>query len=111
SVPDRETIRCVGGMTNAFNLLDNMDGLSAGTAVIAAAFLFAFSLETSNLSTAVLCLAVAGGALGFLLYNFNPARIFMGDSGSMYLGFTLSGITLLGTREMASDIFFVRSEE
>ena len=101
------TILWVVGITNAFNLLDNMDGLSAGTAVIAAAFLFAFSLETNNLSTAVLCLAVGGGALGFLLYNFNPARIFMGDSGSMYLGFTLSGITLLGTREMASDIFFV----
>jgi UDP-GlcNAc:undecaprenyl-phosphate/decaprenyl-phosphate GlcNAc-1-phosphate transferase len=101
------TVLWVVGITNAFNLLDNMDGLSAGTAVIAAAFLFAFSLEINNLSTAVLCLAVAGGALGFLLYNFNPARIFMGDSGSMYLGFTLSGITLLGTHEMASDIFFV----
>ena len=101
------TVLWVVGITNAFNLLDNMDGLSAGTAVIAAAFLFAFSLEINNLSTAILCVAVAGGALGFLLYNFNPARIFMGDSGSMYLGFTLSGITLLGTHEMASDIFFV----
>ena len=57
--------------------------------------------------SAVLCLALGGGALGFLLYNFNPARIFMGDSGSMYLGFTLSGITLLGSSNMASDIFFV----
>ncbi|MCA1648611.1 MAG: hypothetical protein LC797_25160, partial [Chloroflexi bacterium] len=94
-------------ITNAFNLLDNMDGLSAGTAVIAAAFLFAFSVSVSNLTLAVLCLALGGGALGFLIYNFNPARIFMGDSGSMYLGFTLSGITLLGSREMASDIFFV----
>ena len=55
----------------------------------------------------MLCLALGGGALGFLIFNFNPARIFMGDSGSMYLGFTLSGITLLGTHEMASDIFFV----
>ena len=101
------TILWVVGITNAFNLLDNMDGLSAGTAVIAAASLFAFSLESNNMSTALLCVALGGGALGFLLYNFNPARIFMGDSGSMYLGFTLSGITLLGTREMASDIFFV----
>ena len=102
------TILWVVGITNAFNLLDNMDGLSAGTAVIAAAFLFAFSVSVGNLGT--------GGAVpgarrrrrsGFLIYNFNPARIFMGDSGSMYLGFTLSGITLLGTREMASDVFFV----
>jgi UDP-GlcNAc:undecaprenyl-phosphate/decaprenyl-phosphate GlcNAc-1-phosphate transferase len=95
------------GITNAFNLLDNMDGLSAGTAVIAAAFLFAFSVSIGNLEVAGLCLALGGAALGFLIYNFNPARIFMGDSGSMYLGFTLSGITLLGTHEMASDIFFV----
>jgi UDP-GlcNAc:undecaprenyl-phosphate GlcNAc-1-phosphate transferase len=101
------TILWVVGITNAFNLLDNMDGLSAGTAVIAAAFLFAFSVSVNNITLAVLCLALGGGALGFLIYNFNPARIFMGDSGSMYLGFTLSGITLLGSRDMASDIFFV----
>jgi len=101
------TILWVVGITNAFNLLDNMDGLSAGTATIAAAFLFAFSVSAGNGSIAVLALAVAGGALGFLLFNFNPARIFMGDSGSMFLGFTLSGVALLGTREMASDIFFV----
>ncbi len=101
------TILWIVGITNAFNLLDNMDGLSAGTAVIAAAFLFAFSVSFGNPGLAMLSLALGGGALGFLIYNFNPARIFMGDSGSMYLGFTLSGITLLGSRDMASDIFFV----
>jgi UDP-GlcNAc:undecaprenyl-phosphate GlcNAc-1-phosphate transferase len=101
------TILWVVGITNAFNLLDNMDGLSAGTAVIASASLLAFSVEVGKPDLAMLCLALGGGALGFLLYNFNPARIFMGDSGSMYLGFTLSGITLLGSHEMASDIFFV----
>jgi len=101
------TILWVVGITNAFNLLDNIDGLSAGTAVIAAVFLFAFSESIGNLDVAVLCLALAGAALGFLVFNFNPARIFMGDSGSMYLGFTLAGITLLGTHEMASDVFFV----
>jgi UDP-GlcNAc:undecaprenyl-phosphate/decaprenyl-phosphate GlcNAc-1-phosphate transferase len=101
------TILFVVGITNAFNLLDNMDGLSAGTAAIAATFLFGFSFSLGNVSIALLSLAVVGGALGFLVYNFNPARIFMGDSGSMFLGFTLSGIALIGTREMASDIFFV----
>ena len=80
------TIVWVVGMTNAFNLLDNMDGLSAGTAVIASIFLFAFSVSVENAGTAVMALAVAGSALGFLIYNFNPARIFMGDSGSMFLG-------------------------
>ncbi|MDQ3811697.1 MAG: hypothetical protein M3336_15560 [Chloroflexota bacterium] len=101
------TILWVVGITNAFNLLDNIDGLSAGTAAIAGVFLFAFSMSVGNTSVAMLSLAVVGGALGFLVYNFNPARIFMGDSGSMFLGFTLSGIALIGTREMASDIFFV----
>jgi UDP-GlcNAc:undecaprenyl-phosphate GlcNAc-1-phosphate transferase len=101
------TILWVVGITNAFNLLDNMDGLSAGTALIAAAFLFAFSVSVQNAGAAVMALAVGGAALGFLVYNFNPARIFMGDSGSMFLGFMLSGIALLGTREMASDVFFV----
>jgi UDP-GlcNAc:undecaprenyl-phosphate GlcNAc-1-phosphate transferase len=101
------TILWVVGITNAFNLLDNMDGLSAGTAAIAAAFLFAFSLSVGHLEIAILCVGLGGAALGFLIYNFNPARIFMGDSGSMYLGFTLSGIALIGTHEMASDVFFV----
>jgi UDP-GlcNAc:undecaprenyl-phosphate GlcNAc-1-phosphate transferase len=101
------TILWIVGITNAFNLLDNMDGLSAGTAVIAAAFLFAFSVSVGNPTLAVLSLALGGGALGFLIYNVNPARVFMGDSGSMFLGFTLSGITLLGSRDMASDVFFV----
>lgn len=101
------TVLWVVGITNAFNLLDNIDGLSAGTALIAAFFLFAFTYTTGSRDVAVLCIALGGGALGFLIYNFNPARIFMGDSGSMYLGFTLSGITLLGTHEMASDVFFV----
>jgi UDP-GlcNAc:undecaprenyl-phosphate/decaprenyl-phosphate GlcNAc-1-phosphate transferase len=101
------TILWVVGITNAFNLLDNMDGLSAGTALIASAFLFAFSVSVENAGAAVMSLAVGGAALGFLLYNFNPARIFMGDSGAMFLGYMLSGIALLGAREMASDVFFV----
>jgi len=101
------TILWVVGITNAFNLLDNMDGLCAGTALIGTFFFAAFSVEVGNLGLAAISLTVGGAALGFLVYNFNPARIFMGDSGSMYLGFTLSGITLLGSREMASDIFFV----
>lgn len=97
----------VVGITNAFNLLDNMDGLSSGTAAIASFFLFAFSVSVGNVGIALLSLALMGAALGFLVHNFNPARIFMGDSGSMFLGFMLAGTALIGTREMASDIFFV----
>ncbi|MBI4491665.1 MAG: hypothetical protein HY690_02600 [Chloroflexi bacterium] len=98
------TIFWVVGLTNAFNLLDNMDGLAAGIASITALVLFVFSAGLGNGATAILSLAVMGGALGFLVHNFHPAHIFMGDSGSMFIGFVLSAITLLGTREMASDV-------
>jgi len=84
------------GITNAFNLLDNMDGLSAGTAFIAALFLFlsqAFS-EGVNVLAALLFLSVyLGCLLGFLIYNFHPASIFMGDAGSLFIGFILAGLT------------------
>ena len=84
------------GITNAFNLLDNMDGLSAGIALIAGFFLF-FSQILSGAGTifpALLFLSVLLGSLvGFLIYNFNPASIFMGDSGSLLIGFLLAGLT------------------
>jgi UDP-GlcNAc:undecaprenyl-phosphate GlcNAc-1-phosphate transferase len=98
------TILWVVGLTNAFNLLDNMDGLAAGIAAIASFVLFIFSFGLGNDTTALLSLSVMAGALGFLMYNFHPARVFMGDSGSMYIGFVLSAISLLGTREMASNV-------
>ena len=83
------TILWIVGITNAFNLLDNMDGLSAGIAVIAAAFLFALQrLGAASADAGGAVPALGGGALGFLVFNFNPARIFMGDCGSMFLGFT-----------------------
>lgn len=98
------TIIWVVGLTNAFNLLDNMDGLAAGIAAISSLVLFIFSVALGNAATAILSVSLVAGALGFLVYNFNPARIFMGDSGSMYLGFMLSATTLLGTHQMASDV-------
>jgi UDP-GlcNAc:undecaprenyl-phosphate GlcNAc-1-phosphate transferase len=83
------------GITNAFNLLDNMDGLAAGIALISAIYLAAFFLGNSALQYTSLVLLVAGASAGFLLFNFNPARIFMGDSGSLSLGFLLGGSSLL----------------
>lgn len=83
-------------VTNAFNLLDNMDGLSTGIAVIAALVLGVDSLLRHDMLTAGLALAVCGAALGFLPYNFHPARIFMGDCGSMVLGFALAAISITG---------------
>ena len=78
------------GITNAFNLLDNMDGLSGGIGAVAAGSFVVLAALNGQYGVAVLAAALAGGCLGFLIYNFNPARIFMGDSGSLFLGFLLA---------------------
>ena len=82
------------GITNAFNLLDNMDGLAAGTAAITAGFRLVFMLKDGDLVGAEVAAAVVGACLGFLLHNFNPASIFMGDAGSLFLGFTVAGLSV-----------------
>ncbi len=92
------------GLTNAFNLLDNIDGLAAGVAAIAATFLTATLLMdgTPALTPLVLALsAFVGVTLGFLLYNFQPASIFMGDSGSHLLGFMIAASTLLAVPHLS----------
>lgn len=91
------TILWIVGITNALNILDNMDGLAAGISFIAAASIFFYSLSYGLTFPAILSLILAGAALGFFRYNFNPAKIFMGDCGSLFLGFTLSLITIIGT--------------
>ena len=78
------------GISNAVNFLDNMDGLSAGATAIAAAFFFVLASANGQYLVAIMALAVAGGCLGFLRYNFNPAIIFMGDAGTLFLGFLLA---------------------
>ena len=78
------------GVTNAFNLLDNMDGLAAGIGAVAAAYFLLLAALNGQYLVGSLAAAVLGACLGFVLYNFNPARIFMGDSGSLFLGFTLA---------------------
>ncbi|MGW8251046.1 MAG: MraY family glycosyltransferase, partial [Anaerolineales bacterium] len=78
------------GITNAINLLDNMDGLAGGISVITALILSFFFWRLGDSSLLVISLALAGAVLGFLIYNFPPASIFMGDSGSLYTGFTLA---------------------
>lgn len=79
-------------VTNAFNLLDNMDGLSGGVAAIAAAFFVLMSAFSGQYLVGALAAAVFGGCVGFLVYNYNPASIFMGDSGALFLGFLLAAI-------------------
>jgi UDP-GlcNAc:undecaprenyl-phosphate GlcNAc-1-phosphate transferase len=100
------TIIWIVGITNAFNLLDNMDGLSAGIAFIAGAFLFLtlfLNPDSAALAGPVLlmCVAYLGAILGFLVYNFNPASIFMGDAGSLFIGFVLACLTVIGSPSQA----------
>jgi UDP-GlcNAc:undecaprenyl-phosphate GlcNAc-1-phosphate transferase len=88
------TVVWVVGITNAFNLLDNMDGLSAGVAAIASAWFFIIAAANGQFLVAGLAIGLAGCALGFLRHNFHPARIYMGDAGSLFLGFMLAVIGL-----------------
>jgi len=82
------------GVTNSFNLLDNIDGLAAGIAVITAFMLFVSLTIAGESLLGLVSLVVCGAAVGFLPYNFNRAKIFMGDSGSMFLGYSLAVISL-----------------
>lgn len=90
------TIVWLVGMANAINFMDGLDGLAAGLSGIAAVIMLVTSLFMNQPAAALLAAALAGGALGFLRYNFNPAQIFMGDGGAYFLGFTLAGIGVIG---------------
>jgi len=94
------TVFWIVGITNAFNLLDNLNGLSGGIAAISAFFFCAITFMNGDYQTAALSACIAGACAGFLPYNFFPrARIFMGDSGSLVLGFLLACIAIMGSWE------------
>ncbi|HET6963690.1 MAG TPA: MraY family glycosyltransferase [Acidimicrobiales bacterium] len=88
------TVVWVVGVTNAFNLLDNMDGLAAGVAALSSLALFAVGVVNHQYFVPLLALALVGCAAGFLPHNFFPARIYMGDAGSLFLGFVLAVLCL-----------------
>ena len=88
------TLLWVVGITAAFSILDHMDGLCAGIAAIAAVFFWWMAVTNGQILVALLALALMGAALGFLWWNFNPAKIFMGDGGAMFLGFMLATLGL-----------------
>jgi UDP-GlcNAc:undecaprenyl-phosphate GlcNAc-1-phosphate transferase len=90
------TLLWIIGITNAVNLIDGLDGLAAGTAGIAAVTMAVVTFLEGLTSVAVLALILGAALLGFLRYNFYPAQIFMGDSGSMFLGFNLAALAILG---------------
>ena len=89
------TLFWIVGVTNAFNLLDNMDGLCAGTSIVVGGFvLFGLMSDPSATSTLLYLAALLGATAGFLVYNFHPASIFMGDTGSLFLGLNLAAVSL-----------------
>jgi UDP-GlcNAc:undecaprenyl-phosphate GlcNAc-1-phosphate transferase len=93
------TIFWLIGITNAINLLDNMDGLSAGIAAIASVFLAVSFLASAQPTEALMLMVFAAALIGFLVYNSNPASIFMGDCGSMFIGFFLASTSLMSAAQ------------
>lgn len=93
------TILWVLAITNAFNLIDGLDGLAAGSALFSTLVAFVVALLNGYSLVTVMTIALAGAILGFLRYNFNPATIFLGDSGSLFIGFLLSALALAGAEK------------
>jgi UDP-GlcNAc:undecaprenyl-phosphate/decaprenyl-phosphate GlcNAc-1-phosphate transferase len=96
------TVFWIVGMINTVNFLDTMDGVAGGVAAIAAAVLFARSIDLGQTSVATLPLVLGAACLGFLVHNFNPARMFMGSSGSLFLGYTLAIMAIFGGAKIAT---------
>ncbi len=96
------TLLWIVGMTNMLNMLDGLDGLAAGVTLIAAAILAIHTFMLEQYTLVLLPLALAGVCCGFLPYNFHPARIFMGDSGAMVLGYLLAIAAIIGGAKLAS---------
>jgi UDP-GlcNAc:undecaprenyl-phosphate/decaprenyl-phosphate GlcNAc-1-phosphate transferase len=98
------TLLWIVGVTNAFNLIDGLDGLATGIALVALGSTLGVSLLLGNAEVAIVCTALGGALLGFLRYNFRPARIFLGDSGSMFVGFMLAVLSVHGSTKSATAV-------
>lgn len=96
------TVVWIVAITNAFNLIDGIDGLAAGAALFASLVMIVVSIVTGHSFVTVIALAMAGALIGFLRYNFNPASIFLGDSGSLFVGFTLATLSVQGTQKAST---------
>jgi UDP-GlcNAc:undecaprenyl-phosphate GlcNAc-1-phosphate transferase len=96
------TVLWVVGITNAVNLSDGLDGLAAGVSAIACGVIAIFAIHGGNAIMGVLMLAMLGSLSGFLFFNFNPAKVFMGDCGSLFLGFTIASASVMCTTKSAA---------
>ena len=100
------TVMWIVGITNAFNLLDNMDGLSAGVGAIVSAIFCVVAFQTGQYFVACLLLTLIGALGGFLVFNFHPASIFMGDTGALFLGYMMAVLTVVFTLPQAPHRLF-----
>lgn len=101
------TVLWIIGLTNAINLLDGLDGLLSGVSGISAAFLCLVSIMKGQMLVALLLAALSGSALGFLRYNFNPARMFMGDTGSLFIGSMFACLSIMGALKLSATLSFL----
>lgn len=100
------TVIWIVAITNAVNFIDGLDGLAAGISAISAATMLVVALLLSEVDVAIIMAALVGGCLGFLPYNFNPAKIFMGDTGSTFLGFILATVSVQGMFKLYAVVSF-----
>lgn len=98
------TVLWLVGITNGFNLIDGMDGLASGAALFSSVVILVLSLTSGNPLMTVVTLVLCGALIGFLRYNFNPASIFLGDSGALFIGFTLAALSVLGARKATTAV-------
>lgn len=95
------------GLMNAFNIIDIMDGLAAGAAFVASAALFIVAVYNGRPVIAILAIALSGSLIGFLRYNFEPAKIYMGDAGSMFIGLNLGSLAMIGSYTEVNNAAFL----
>jgi UDP-GlcNAc:undecaprenyl-phosphate GlcNAc-1-phosphate transferase len=96
------TLLWVVGISNAFNLIDGLDGLASGASLFAALVMLGVSLVNGRVLVTVVSIALVGALIGFLRYNFNPASIFLGDSGALFIGFLLAALSVTGTQKAST---------
>ncbi len=101
------TILWIVGITNSVNLIDGLDGLAVGVSTIASTTMFVVALLVSEGNVAVILAALMGACLGFMPYNLNPAKIFMGDTGSLLLGYVLATVSVVGMFKFYAIVTFV----
>jgi UDP-GlcNAc:undecaprenyl-phosphate GlcNAc-1-phosphate transferase len=101
------TIFWIVGVTNAINLIDGLDGLAAGVSAISVGTILALAVMMGNVTVILLCAVLLGSAIGFLFFNFHPAKIFMGDSGALFLGFAIATLSILGFKQATLVSFVV----